>query len=330
MPPRSRLLSFVSFVIGIALFLYLLKQTGTAEIIARVRALGAGFLLILAISGLRQWARAYAWLRCLRAEQRRVGLWAILRARLAGDALADLTAAGPVLGEPIKIAQLRGQLSLPELVSSLAIENSAYTISACLLVLAGTVTLLTMFAVGDSLRIASLVALLFVSLLLLSVAVILKQRWRLVSSFIQVLFRFFQWEFARLPRVRELETNVFDFYSQRRADFLVVALCELMFHLAGVLEIYATLHLIGSPASLLIAFLLEAVNRVINIVFAFVPAMIGVDEAGTALLTNTLGLGTTAGVTLALVRKARMLVWIGLGLVFLRLSPPRSHKHDGL
>jgi hypothetical protein len=58
--------------------------------------------------------------------------------------------------------------------------------------------------------------------------------------------------------------------------------------------------------------------------------MIGVDEAGTALLTNTLGLGTTAGVTLALVRKARMLVWIGLGLVFLRLSPPRSHKHDGL
>jgi phosphoribosylcarboxyaminoimidazole (NCAIR) mutase len=324
------LLSLVSLVIGIALFLYLLKQTGTAEIIARVRALGAGFLLILVISAIRQLARAYAWLRCLRDEQRRVGLWAILRARLAGDALADLTAAGPVLGEPIKIAQLRGQLSLPELVSSLAIENLAYAISACLLVLAGTVTLLTMFAVGDSLRVASLVALLFVSLLLLSVPVILKQRWRLVSSFIQALFRFFQREFARLPRVRELETNVFDFYSQRRADFLVVALCELTFHLAGVLEIYATLHLIGSPASLLIAFLLEAINRVINIVFAFVPAMIGVDEAGTALLTNTLGLGTTAGVTLALVRKARMLVWIGLGLVFLRLSPPPSHKHDGL
>ena len=72
-----------------------------------------------------------------------------------------------------------------------------------------------------------------------------------------------------------------------------------------------TLQLIGSPTSVLIAFILEAVNRILNIVFAFVPAMVGVDEAGTGLLANVLGLGTTAGITLAIVRKARMLVWIG-------------------
>ena len=69
-----------------------------------------------------------------------------------------------------------------------------------------------------------------------------------------------------------------------------------------------TLQLIGSPTSVLIAFILEAVNRILNIVFAFVPAMVGVDEAGTGLLANGLGLGTTAGITLAIVRKARMLV----------------------
>jgi phosphoribosylcarboxyaminoimidazole (NCAIR) mutase len=306
----------VSLILGAALFIYLLQQTGTAEIIARVRTLGAGFGLIVAISALRQWSRAFAWLRCMSDDARRVGLWAVLRARLAGDALADLTAAGPVLGEPIKLAQLKGKLSLTELASSLAVENLAYAVSACLMVLAGTLTLLTMFAVGDPVRRASWIALLLVALLLLSVGVILKQRWRIVSG----LVSFFKRDYAKLPRLHELEDYVFDFYAKRRADFLLVALCELTFHVAGVVEVYTTLHLIGVPSSLLIAFILEAVNRVINIVFAFVPAMIGVDEAGTGLLANVLGLGTATGVTLAIVRKARMLVWIGLGLLFLDYS----------
>ena len=50
-----------------------------------------------------------------------------------------------------------------------------------------------------------------------------------------------------------------------------------------------TLQLIGSPTSVLVTFILEAVNRILNIVFAFVPAMVGVDEAGTGLLANVLG-----------------------------------------
>ncbi|HEX4949293.1 MAG TPA: lysylphosphatidylglycerol synthase domain-containing protein [Blastocatellia bacterium] len=311
---KSRLLSIISLIVGAVLFIYLLRQSGTAEVLARVRALGASFGLILAISALRQLARTYAWLRCLSDDARRVGFWAVLRARLAGDALADLTAAGPMLGEPIKIAHLKGRLSLTELASSLAVENLAYAVSAGLMVLAGALTLLTVFTVGDSVRTASLTALLLVMIMLLSVAATLKQRWRIVSGLVAALFAFFHRRYEKLSRVQELESYVFDFYARRRTDFVIVAACELTFHLAGIIEIYTTIFLLGFPVTWLTAFILEAVNRIINIVFAFVPAMVGVDEAGTGWLTNTLGLGLTAGVTLALVRKARMLVWIGLGL----------------
>ena len=312
----SRLLSIAALLVGIALFIYLLKQTGTADIIERVRALGAGFGWIVAISALRQLARSYAWLRCMSDDGRSVGLWAVLQARLAGDAMADLTAAGPVLGEPIKIAHLKEKLSLTELASSLAVENLAYALSVCLMVLAGTLTLLAVFTVGDSMRTASWLAVLLVALSLLSAAVILKRRWRIVSRVVAFLKR----DYAKLPRIYELEDYVFDFYAYRRTDFFLVALCEFTFHAAGIVEIYVTLHLLGASGNWLMAFVLEAVNRIINIVFAFVPAMIGVDEAGTGLLTNVLGLGTATGVTLAIVRKARMLVWIGTGLAFLASS----------
>ena len=52
-------------------------------------------------------------------------------------------------------------------------------------------------------------------------------------------------------------------------------------------------------------------------VFKFVPLRLGVDEAGTAVFTQVLGLGSQTGVTLAIVRKARVLFWTGAGAVLL-------------
>ncbi|MGH9330028.1 MAG: hypothetical protein ACRD09_06265, partial [Vicinamibacterales bacterium] len=70
---------------------------------------------------------------------------------------------------------------------------------------------------------------------------------------------------------------------------------------------------LGGAPSILTSFVLEAVNRGINVIFRFVPIRLGVDEAGTALVARIIGLGAAAGVTLALVRKARVLVWSGIG-----------------
>src|SRR4030095_10079078 len=76
---RSRLLAVISALIGLALFIYVIKQTGLSEIAANLRSVGAGFLLILAISSTRYLSRSLAWLRCMSPDERRVGLWALWR-----------------------------------------------------------------------------------------------------------------------------------------------------------------------------------------------------------------------------------------------------------
>src|SRR5688500_9527789 len=88
---RSRLLAVVSALIGLALFIYVIKQTGFSEIASNLRAIGSGFLLILAVSSTRYLLRSLAWLRCMNSDERRVGFWALWRARLAGEAVGDLT-----------------------------------------------------------------------------------------------------------------------------------------------------------------------------------------------------------------------------------------------
>jgi hypothetical protein len=94
---------------------------------------------------------------------------------------------------------------------------------------------------------------------------------------------------------------------------------ELCFHLAGILEIYVTLSFISEivAPTIFTAFLLESVNRVINVAFKFVPLRMGVDEQGTGMLAKVLGFTPAIGVTLAIVRKARDIFWTTVGVMLM-------------
>jgi Lysylphosphatidylglycerol synthase TM region len=327
---RSRLLAVISALIGLALFIYVIKQTGISEITSNLRTVGAGFLLILAVSSTRYLSRSLAWLRCMNPEERRVGFWALWRARLAGEAVGDLTF-GPVVAEPMRLIALGDKLSLSSGVSSLAVENIAYTISSCLMVMAGAVALLASFGLNESMRTAAAVSLAVVFAPIAASIVTISRRWKIGSSSVSALASFIARGEAKrsrieakIDRLRELEDYVFDFYAKRPRDFFILALCQAAFHLAGALEIYLTLRLMGLDANFGAAFTFEAVNRAINMAFIFVPALVGVDEVGTGALIKAAGFDFDHGVALALIRKIRMFFWIGIGLVFLALARNRK------
>lgn len=331
---RSRLLAVVSALVGLALFIYVIIQTGLSEIASNLRAVGGGFLLILAVSSTRYLSRSLAWLRCMNPEERRVGFWALWRARLAGEAVGDLTF-GPVVAEPMRLVALGDRLTLSSGISSLAVENIAYTVSSCLMVMAGAVALLASFGLNESMRTAAGVALAVMVALVASPVVIISRRWKIGSSLLSALAGFVARDEAmrsrieaKIDRLRELEDYVFDFYAKRPRDFFILVLCHAAFHLAGAVEIYLTLRLMGLGVDAGAAFTFEAVNRAINMAFIFVPALVGVDEAGTGALVKAAGFGFEYGVTLALIRKIRMFFWIGIGLVFLAAARNQKWRPD--
>jgi hypothetical protein len=86
-----------------------------------------------------------------------------------------------------------------------------------------------------------------------------------------------------------------------------------------VAEIYTTLSFISETLAptLLTAFILESVNRVINVAFKFVPFRTGVDEYGSGALAKVLGFTRATGVTLAIVRKARDIFWTAVGVLLM-------------
>jgi uncharacterized membrane protein YbhN (UPF0104 family) len=306
--------------LGLALFGYVVWQAGVEKIWAELQNLGWGFLVILALSGFRFSVRSYAWTLCFEGANR-LRFRDAIKAFLAGDAVGNLTPLGLVVSEPTKVYFVRDRVPLVSAATAIAVENIFYSLSVILFILSGVAAMLLSFPLTRALRWTSVGIIAGACFFLLVGFSIVHAEWRILSGLAERLHargigrRALE---TRRATLRAMEDRVYGFYARNRRAFLPLMALESSFHLAGVAEAYVTLSFItGEPPSLLAAFVLESVNRVINVVFKFVPYRVGVDEAGTSLFTRVLRFGASLGVTLAIVRKARMLCWTAVGVALL-------------
>ncbi len=133
----SRYVSFFAAVAGIALLGYLLRQAGVSTVVQAIRLLGAGFLVLLFLSGIRHYLRAIAWRCCVdpgAPSQRLLDLFAL---RLMGESVTDLSPAGPILGEAIKVWAVSKSIPAGFGVTSVVIEDLTYSAGTASFVLTG-------------------------------------------------------------------------------------------------------------------------------------------------------------------------------------------------
>jgi len=311
-------LGIIFTLAGLILFAYFVKRAGVTQIVDGIRRLGAGFILIIAISAVRHIVRSIAWMMCVEAPNR-LRFWDALRARLMGDALGNiLPLASFVIAEPAKPALIRDRIPLMAGFSAMVIENLFYSLSAVVFVLSGMLALLFSFTLPKGLRVASLITIGVIAVVVAVSIALIRKQVRLVSAATTFLNRRGLNE-KWIDKSRGLEDRVYGFYQRNGSRFVPILLLEACFHLAGIIEIYATLYFISpqQPPTLFTAFILESVNRVITMAFKFIPLRMGVDEAGTGKVSKVLQFTEAAGVTLAIIRKARDLFWSGVGVALL-------------
>jgi len=323
-------------VLGLALFAYSVKNAGVSQITDGIQRLGAGFLLVLALSTVRQIVRSLAWTQCFEPPYR-LTFRDAFAARVMGDALGNIIPlAGMAVSEPSKAAFVRHRVPLMAGLSALAIENIFYSLSVVLFIFSGMTTLLLSFSLPKPLRYAALVSLVAIIVVAPLCYLVVRNRWKFLSgAFIWLHKRAGEraWTGRASARAQTLEDRIYGFYDRNRRRFLAIIVLEACFHLAGIAEIYVTLFFISETVAptLLTAFILESVNRVINVAFKFVPLRTGVDEYGSGALAKVLGFARASGVTLAIVRKARDIFWttIGVALIVRRGLSLRAAAYQG-
>jgi rSAM/selenodomain-associated transferase 1 len=305
---------------ALLLFAYFIKLAGVGEVFEGIARLGWVFLIVVVLGGIRFLVRAAAWIRCLDGNHR-LRLSDVFQAVIAGDALGNLTPLNVIVSEPAKAMFLQHREPMVRTLPALAIEDLFYTLSAMLVIIGGLVAVPLVLRPPGELWFA--ISILFVSL----VALVIAAHW-LIWNHVPVGSTVATWLqrrgiaptlMARMTsRIQTLENHIHALYPREWSRLLPVAALESLFHVLAVLEIFLVLSATSElQPTLLDAFVFESTNRLIAVVFKFVPLRIGVDEAGTGMFADLLAFGTTSGVTLAIIRKGRMLVWVALGLATL-------------
>jgi hypothetical protein len=322
MSPRRRqhVLTIAAALGGLALFAWAARRAGTSEVLDGIRRVGWGLIPILILAGLRFVVRAEAWRLCA-PRGTRVPWTRAFMAYLAGDAIGNVTPLGMLASEPTKVLLVRHHLATRDSVASLALDYLFYLASiVTLIALAGALMLATVpmpFA-WRAWGAVALAALLVAGILGVrtvrrssGAAALLPARWR--------------------DRVGAVAVSVREFSAAEPLRAWRVFGLDMLFHALAVVEAYLSLRWLLGDASptLRQALLFEALNRVVTIVFKFVPFRAGVDEVSTGALAPLLGMDPVTGVALAIVRKVRNVFWAGVGMAIIAVHPAQAGPATG-
>ena len=325
--PVLKMLQLIALVAGLALFAYLIHKTGLDTLARYLHMMGWGFAFIILLSAVRNVLRASSWYYAIDPVHRQIRFWTLMNVMLAGEAIKYLTVMGPLFGEPAKAAMVRRQVPLLQGFSSVVVENLIYNLTVIIVMITGLPALVWLI---DAPRRLQLGAYLFTAAIILSLVLVwaaIRRRWFILARMLEVIARLtvrrssseIQSQPTRfaatIDRVRKVEANIYAFYENRRGAFFAIFAVNMVAHFINVIEVYVILMLLDLPATLAAGFLIEAVTKVINGAFFFVPTRAGVYESGNALVLDALGMTASAGVALAIIRKLRAFLWVGYGLV---------------
>jgi len=93
-------------------------------------------------------------------------------------------------------------------------------------------------------------------------------------------------------------------------------------------EIYAGLRALGLPAGWRETTIFAAVPVALSVIGTFIPGQLGVQEATQALVAASLGIGPSAGLALALLQRARQLVFVPLSGLLVAFVSGRTRASD--
>lgn len=318
---RVKIAAGVLTVIGTALFGYFVYSVGISELLGGISRFGIlGFATLLFIYFFRIVTRAQAW-RLSVYEPYKLGLRDTIPAVIIGEAMSNVIPMGILASGTAKAVAVRRRVPIVAGLSSVATENLFYSITTSIFLIFGAVVFSRSYALDEGWLWTIDVLIAAMVFFLVFLVLLIVRQWHFASEICEKLYRRGYatriLENGRLD-VRLFENLIYGFYRRYPGRFLPICGFVILYHLLGIVEVWFVLGRISDTApTLTIAFMLESVSRLITIVFKLVPFVIGIDEAGAQFVGETVGLAVGLGVTLAIIRKARILFWTLIGLLLI-------------
>jgi hypothetical protein len=327
-------LRFFAALLGLGLLGYLVFRSGAGAVWKQLQAVGWGFALVILLGGLSQLAKTCAWRQAFTCDISGLSWSRSFVAQLISDGIGQFGVAGKVVGEGTRISLLGRAVPLSNALSAGAIDGALHSFTAVLITVSGISATLLLAPLSGTWRVYAvlLVAVLISAVILAAVSV--RNRWQLVGRAARAigrLPRLHTWVSGKQPIIDSAEDNLLSFRHEAPAAFWATLIFNLLWHMLAVLEVYIILRFMGAKVAIGGAFIVEALTKVIDLVGALNPGNFGTYEGGNMLIAKIFGVTGTAGLTLALCRRARTIFWAGVGAMCMIVmkkaeAPSRNQK----
>jgi hypothetical protein len=238
--------------------------------------------------------------------------------RLAAQSMGYLTVLGPVISEPMKI-KLLGTSSEPTITATF-LDDGVYWFTSALLAIAGIICLPLVAVHARSYHSIPVV------LALGFVIVIIRRHTPILSAVVRALGTRHPAWLARAGRIEaSIRTYRLNQPALVRRMFWIDAACQVLIA-SEVVVVLGSLHL---PIHFVSVLAIEGMTRALKMVSGWIPARLGSDEGGAISAFALSGLSPMLGLSLALTRRFRDLLWALIGILWLAWDSRRSSDAAG-
>ena len=323
-------LTAVLLLLGVGVLAGLVLYIGPATLAGELQKLGANLLWVLLPSVFVYLFDALGWRATLGRHAGRMGFGRLFAIRMAGEAVNFTTPAAYLGGEPMKAYLLsRYNVPLVDGLASVVTAKTIMTLAQVLFILLGIGFALVLLNRSSEVIFAAVLAL---GMLGFGVGLfIVVQRRGLFAGMLRLLETVglrIAWLKNRETKFQELDNAIRDFYRRDRRGLASSFLFFFLGWVTGAVEVWLILYFLGQPVDMITACTLEALAVFVKGSTAFIPGSVGGQEAGSVALFVAFGYTPAVGVTFAIVRRVREILWVGIGLMALAAENRRASQSD--
>jgi hypothetical protein len=307
-------------LIGAALFTWVVVHVGLPAILQQLKAVRLAFPILLALSVCRLLLQTSVWSAALKGTGISVAPERLIGIRLASQAMGYLTFLGAVLSEPLKIKLLRTPIESS--IKATFLDSGVYWFTSVLMAIIGCLCAASL-AIHDAHHAWTALA-----IALLIFALFLMARTKpILFGFVRVLGRHCP---SWLAHGEAWERSIRNYRRQQPAlvsrMFWIDVACQIL----TVSEVAVVLWSLRLPIHLVIVLAIEGITRALKMLSGWIPARLGADEGGAMSAFLAAGLSPVSGLTLALTRRMRDLLWALIGLTWLAWRSSSVTEHEQL
>jgi hypothetical protein len=302
----------IAALVALGLFAWVMRHLGLPAMVEQLKAMRVALPIVLVLSALRLLLQSLTWSASLKGEDVSAGIAKLMGVRLASQSMGYLTVLGPLISEPMKV-KLLGTSSGPTITATF-LDNGVYWFTSALLAIAGIVSLPQVAVHGRAYHSIPVV-------LVLGFAIVtIRRRTPVLSGVVRALG-------ARRPtwlaRAEHIEASIREYRLNQptlvRRMFWIDIACQILLA-AEVVVVLLSLHL---PVHFGAVLAIEGMTRALKMISGWIPARLGSDEGGAISAFALTGLSPLLGLSLALTRRVRDLLWALIGIVWLAWNSRR-------